>query len=71
MAYDVLFHDDEKCIHLPLSRRKEILRGLLDESEEVAESRYVQEQGKSFYREVVAQGLEGGKQGVFRVRSRK
>jgi bifunctional non-homologous end joining protein LigD len=59
IVFDVLFHDDEKCIHLPLSRRKEILRGLLEESAEVVESRYLQEQGKSFYREVVAQGLEG------------
>jgi bifunctional non-homologous end joining protein LigD len=59
IVFDVLYHDDAKCLHLPLSRRKEILGDLLAESAEVVESRYILAQGKSFYREVVAQGLEG------------
>jgi bifunctional non-homologous end joining protein LigD len=59
IAFDVLYHNDIQCLHLPLSERKEILRSILAESGQVVESAYILEQGKSFYREVVAQGLEG------------
>jgi bifunctional non-homologous end joining protein LigD len=59
IAFDVLYRDDAACIHLPLSRRKEILQDILTESAQVVESRYVREQGRSYYREVVARGLEG------------
>jgi bifunctional non-homologous end joining protein LigD len=59
IAFDVLYHNDAKLLHLPLSQRKEILHGMLEESAQLLESRYIQEQGKSFFREVVAQGLEG------------
>jgi bifunctional non-homologous end joining protein LigD len=59
IAFDVLYHDDKKCLTLPLRQRKEILRDILAASEQVVESGYIREQGKSFYRETVAQGLEG------------
>ena len=59
IAFDVLYHNDAKLLHLPLSQRKEILQGLLEESPGIVESRHIQEQGTSFFREVVAQGLEG------------
>jgi DNA ligase D-like protein (predicted ligase) len=59
IAFDVLFHNDAKLLHLPLSRRKEILQDIMQESPGLVESRYIREQGKSFFREVVAQGLEG------------
>jgi bifunctional non-homologous end joining protein LigD len=59
IAFDVLYHDDVKCLQLPLAERKEILRSLLAEAVQVVESAYILEQGKSFYRKVVAQGLEG------------
>jgi len=59
MTFDVLYRNDEKCLHLPLSQRKEILRDILEKSEQVVESGYILEQGKSYYREAAAQGLEG------------
>ena len=59
IVFDVLYHNDEKCLHLPVRQRKEILTDLLLESAHMVESSYVLEQGRSFYREVVAQGLEG------------
>jgi bifunctional non-homologous end joining protein LigD len=59
IAFDVLYHNDASCIHLPLQRRKELLGEILAESAEVVESRYIQARGRSFYQEVVAQGLEG------------
>jgi bifunctional non-homologous end joining protein LigD len=59
IVFDVLYHDDAKCLHLPLSQRKEILQDLLEESAELVESRYILTEGKSYYREVVSQGLEG------------
>jgi bifunctional non-homologous end joining protein LigD len=59
IAFDVLYHNGETCLHLPLSRRKEILAGLLPASGQMVESGYVENRGLSFYREVVARGLEG------------
>ena len=59
IVFDVLYRDDETCLHLPLSRRKEILADLLEESGQMVESGYVEARGLSFYREVVARGLEG------------
>jgi DNA ligase D-like protein (predicted ligase) len=59
IVFDVLYRDDEKCLHLPLSWRKEILADLLEESAHLVESGYIEAQGRSFYREVVDQGLEG------------
>lgn len=59
IVFDVLYHNDETCLHLPLSRRKEILTDILKESEQLVESGYVEARGLSFYREVVARGLEG------------
>jgi bifunctional non-homologous end joining protein LigD len=59
MAFDVLYHDDKECLHFPLRQRKEILRDILAASDQVVESGYIRGQGKSFYRETVAQGLEG------------
>jgi bifunctional non-homologous end joining protein LigD len=59
IAFDVLYHNDAPLLHLPLSHRKQILQEMLEESPGIVESRYIQERGTSFYREVVAQGLEG------------
>jgi DNA ligase D-like protein (predicted ligase) len=59
IAFDVLYHNDAKLLHLPLSQRKEILRDTLEDSPGLVESGYIMEQGKSFFREVVAKGLEG------------
>jgi hypothetical protein len=59
IVFDVLYHDDAQCLYLPLSQRKEILRDLIEESLELVESRYILAEGKSYYREVLAQGLEG------------
>jgi len=59
IVFDVLYRNDEPCLHLPLSRRKEILADLLEESAQMVESGYIEARGLSFYREAVARGLEG------------
>jgi bifunctional non-homologous end joining protein LigD len=41
IAFDVLYHNDAKLLHLPLSQRKEILQGMLEESAQLVESRYI------------------------------
>jgi bifunctional non-homologous end joining protein LigD len=45
IVFDVLYRDDEPCLHLPLSRRKEILAGFLKESGQMVESGYVEARG--------------------------
>lgn len=59
IAFDVLYLNGQERLNLPLRQRKEILRDILEESGQLVESRYIREEGKSFYREVVAQELEG------------
>jgi bifunctional non-homologous end joining protein LigD len=43
----------------PLGERKELLSKILGESPDLVESRYIQEKGRAFFQEAVAQGLEG------------
>ncbi len=58
-VFDILHLDHYDLHDLPLSRRREILRAVLTESETVRLSGYVEEHGKAFYREAKKMGLEG------------
>jgi ATP-dependent DNA ligase len=53
IAFDVLYHNDAKLLHLHLSQRKEILQDMLGETAGLVESRYPGT-GQMFFREVVA-----------------
>lgn len=59
VAFDILYLNDGQVVGLPLIDRKEMLAGILRESQHLIESRFVRERGKAFFREVVSQGLEG------------
>jgi len=59
IVFDLLFLNDARCLEAPLRERKGLLKGILRESPHLVESRYIQEKGKSFFKEVVDQGLEG------------
>lgn len=59
IAFDVLYLNDQECLEVPLSGRKQVLRSLLPDSDLVLESQYIKERGKAFFQEAVALGLEG------------
>jgi bifunctional non-homologous end joining protein LigD len=59
VAFDILFLNGDKLVTWPLMDRKERLSGILRESPQLIESRFVREQGQVFFREAVSQGLEG------------
>lgn len=59
MVFDLLYLNGKECLGVPLMQRKELLQEILRESDQILESRYIREHGKAFFREAVAQGLEG------------
>jgi DNA ligase D-like protein (predicted ligase) len=59
MVFDLLYLNGEGFLHVPLLKRKQALREILRESDQVVESKFIREQGQAFFREAVAQGLEG------------
>jgi DNA ligase D-like protein (predicted ligase) len=59
MVFDVLYLNDKTCLQAPLMERKQRLQAILRESDQVLESKYIREQGRAFFKEAVAQGLEG------------
>ncbi len=59
IAFDVLYFNDQPYLTAPLSARKEILPILLRPSSHLVESRFILEKGQAFFKEAVAQGLEG------------
>jgi bifunctional non-homologous end joining protein LigD len=59
MVFDVLYLNGESCLHRPLQERKGLLAEILQESDQVLESKFILERGRAFFQEAVAQGLEG------------
>lgn len=59
IAFDVLFFNDQKYLSAPLKARKEILQRILRQTLHLVESRYIEARGQAFFKEAVAQGLEG------------
>jgi ATP-dependent DNA ligase len=60
VAFDVLYRNDVRCTREPLQYRKELLSEVMGEGiPGLLESQFAKERGIRFFREVVAQGLEG------------
>ncbi len=59
IVFDLLFLNGEKYLNVPLMERKQILQEILRESDQVVESKFIREHGQAFFKEAVAQGLEG------------
>jgi bifunctional non-homologous end joining protein LigD len=58
-AFDILYYKDKPVMDLPLMERKTLLEQAINENEKIAVSRYIEEQGKAFYRLAADQDLEG------------
>ena len=61
MAFDLLYLNGEELLEQPLTTRRRHLSKLLEgrQTGSVVESTFILEQGKAYYQEAVAQGLEG------------
>lgn len=59
IAFDLLYLNDEKYLQVPLIERKRLLEAIMQESPYLVESRFILEKGRAFFKEAVAQGLEG------------
>jgi bifunctional non-homologous end joining protein LigD/DNA ligase-1 len=58
-AFDILYYDDKQTTHLPLIERKELLDRAINETERFALSRFIPDDGISFYKLVEQNELEG------------
>jgi bifunctional non-homologous end joining protein LigD len=58
-VFDVVYCDGYELHHLPLIRRKEILRQILPDSGYVRFSQHLADKGKAFYQAAKEHGLEG------------
>ncbi|MBR3971212.1 MAG: DNA ligase [Ruminococcus sp.] len=59
-AFDILYYDDHQVMDLPLTERKELLqKAVQSENSRFAVSRYIEENGISFYNLAEQQELEG------------
>jgi bifunctional non-homologous end joining protein LigD len=59
MVFDLLYLDGHKLEKLPLTRRKEILAGIIEGLPGINLSEHIPERGVAFFRAVEEQGLEG------------
>lgn len=60
IAFDVLYYVDRETVSLPLMERKKILDSLItQENDRLSVSRFIEREGKAFYKLAVQQELEG------------
>jgi len=59
LAFDILYLKDAPLNNLPLLNRKKILQDNIKENNFLAYSRYVENNGKIFFKTIKAEGLEG------------
>lgn len=59
VAFDCIYQENQELVWEPLMQRKETLSRLVDESERIAVSRYVAEQGRQLYQAADMRKLEG------------
>ena len=59
IAFDLLFLEGEDFTSRPLTERRRHLDGIIEEGEGLILSRFVEERGTVFLKEVVSRGLEG------------
>jgi len=58
-AFDILYVDQKPVTDLQLLERKALLTKTINESERLAVSRYIEDDGKAFYKAAAQMGLEG------------
>lgn len=58
-AFDILYHDGRQITDLPLMERKAILQSTVIENKSIAISKYIEKQGKAFYKLAEENDLEG------------
>lgn len=59
VVFDILYLNGENLINYPLYKRKEILEKIIDESENLILTEYIEKEGEAFFEEVKKIGLEG------------
>lgn len=59
IAFDILYLKDKELISMPLAERKKLLESIIEESERLAISRFIEKKGIEFYRLTEEQDLEG------------
>ncbi len=59
VAYDILYIGQKQITHFPLMKRKKTLTNNLKEGHQLMISRYIEEKGKSFFKKVKKENLEG------------
>jgi DNA ligase D-like protein (predicted ligase) len=59
IPFDLLYLNGQEYLEVALIERKQAMRAILPDSELLLESQYIEERGKHFFREAMAQGLEG------------
>ena len=58
-TFDILYADERQVTQLPLMERKELLSKTVDETPQLAVSRFIETAGAALYRAAAGQGLEG------------
>lgn len=58
-VFDILHYNGYDLTHLPLVRRKEILKQILPELDNIKYSDHIQEEGEYLFEEMVKRGMEG------------
>lgn len=59
VAYDILYYNDKETVELPLMQRKALLEEVIDETEKISVSRYIENSGKLLFELAKQQKLEG------------
>lgn len=59
IVFDILYLNDRSCIQIPLIERKGILKNILKCPSSIIESKFINEKGIAFFKEVVSNGFEG------------
>ena len=59
VAYDILYYNDKETVELPLMHRKALLEEVIDETEKISVSRYIENSGKLLFELAKQQKLEG------------
>ena len=58
-AFDILYYENKQITDLPLMERKDLLEKTISENNKLSISRYIEDQGKAFYKLAELNELEG------------
>ncbi len=59
VAYDILYYKDKSVMDLPLMERKKLITQIVNETEKISVSRYIETEGKMLFDLAKQQNLEG------------